>query len=81
MATRGGWRAPPAHARFGDPARLADAGLARAETAFELTFYHRLTRRFAVQPDIQYVRHPSEASTVSDALVLALRFHVEFPGD
>ncbi|MDB5737049.1 MAG: putative Carbohydrate-selective porin OprB, partial [Sphingomonas bacterium] len=70
-----------AHARFGDSARLADPGLARAETAFELTLYHRLTKRFAVQPDIQYVRHPSVATTVPDALVLALRFHVELPGD
>jgi porin len=70
-----------AHARFGDPARQADPGLARAETAFELTLDHRLTRWFAVQPDIQYVRHPSVATTVPDALVLALRFHFELPGD
>jgi porin len=51
-----------AHARLGDPAiRAATLGgedPERAETAFELTYSHRVNDRLTIQPDIQYVVNP-----------------------
>lgn len=67
-----------AHARLGDPAvRALALGLMphrRAETTLELTATRRLTEWLQVQPDVQYVRHPSWGAA-SDALVLGLRLH------
>jgi len=67
-----------AHARLGDPALRAFAAAFtprhRAETAIEVTVTHRLTKWLQVQPDVQYVRHPSWGA-VADALVLGLRLH------
>jgi len=67
-----------AHARLGDPAQRAFAlGLVphrRAETTVELTATRRLTDWLMVQPDVQYVRHPSWGAA-PDALVLGLRLH------
>lgn len=67
-----------AHARLGDPALRAFAAAFtpryRAETAIEVTATHRLTKWLQVQPDVQYVRHPSWGAA-ADALVLGLRLH------
>lgn len=67
-----------AHARLGDPALRAFAAALtprrRAETAIEFTATHRLTKWLQVQPDVQYVRHPSWGAA-ADALVLGLRLH------
>ncbi|WP_157094075.1 carbohydrate porin [Sphingomonas mali] len=67
-----------AHARLGDPALRAFATALtprrRAETAIEFTATHRLTKWLQVQPDVQYVRHPSWGAA-ADALVLGLRLH------
>lgn len=70
-----------AHARLGDPGRtrIAAAGSAhRAETAIELTFYREAATWIALQPDLQYVRHPGWGGT-PDALVLGLRLHFQTP--
>lgn len=67
-----------AHARLGDTALDAGIGDRRAETAFELTAYHRLSRHVAIQPDVQYIRHPSWQSSTPDALVAGVRLHLEF---
>jgi porin len=65
-----------AHARLGDPALRAFAAAftprRRAETAIEVTATRRLTKWLQVQPDVQYVRHPSWGAA-GDALVLGLR--------
>jgi porin len=67
-----------AHARLGQPALQSDYGDRRAETAFELTAYRTVTPFFAIQPDVQYIVHPSWRSDVSDALVLGLRLHFQW---
>ena len=67
-----------AHARLGDPAlqafALALTPRNRAETTLEITARRRLTHWLVVQPDLQYVRHPSWGAA-PDALVLGLRLH------
>jgi porin len=67
-----------AHARLGDPAlqafALALTPRDRAETTLEITARCRLTHWLVVQPDLQYVRHPSWGAA-PDALVLGLRLH------
>lgn len=69
-----------AHARLGDPAldafALAGTPRRRAETTVELTATHRVAPWLVLQPDVQYVRHPSWG-IAPDALVvgLRLRFH------
>jgi porin len=45
-----------------------------AETTVEVTATHRLSKWLQVQPDVQYVRHPSWGAA-ADALVLGLRLH------
>ena len=62
-----------AHAIIGTPAREALL-LPRAETSFELTYQARISRRFVVQPDIDYVRHPAGTAHARDSLGLGLRF-------
>jgi porin len=63
---------------LGDPTLRAFAlGLTprrRAETTIEVTATRRLTDWLQVQPDVQYVRHPSWGAA-ADALVLGLRLH------
>lgn len=67
-----------AHARLGDPALRAFTAESmprrRAETTVEVTATHRLSKWLQVQPDVQYVRHPSWGAA-ADALVLGLRLH------
>lgn len=67
-----------AHARLGDPARRAAAVASgrpsyRAETAIETTARWRVAQGVALQPDAQYIIHPSWSRNLSNALVLALR--------
>jgi porin len=72
-----------AHARLGNSARRAFAARAvandRAETTFEVTAYRRVSPWFAVQPDVQFVRHPSWGAA-ADALVVGLRLHFDMVG-
>jgi len=67
-----------AHARLGDPARRAgavdDRPAYRAETAIEATARWRVWRGVALQPDAQYIIHPSWSRAIPNAVVLALRF-------
>lgn len=44
-----------------------------AEVVYELTYRARINRWLAVQPDIQYVRHPGTNPTLKDALVIGMR--------
>jgi porin len=68
-----------AHARLGEPAHASARH--RAETAIELTAKQALNRFVAVQPDLQYIIHPSWRSDVADALVIGLRLHLRWsPG-
>ena len=70
-----------AHARLGAPALDAGDGDRRAETAIELTAYRTLNRFVAIQPDVQYIVHPSWTSSTPDAVVIGLRLHFDYaPG-
>ena len=54
-------------------AARAALGLPRAETTIETSYQMRMSDRFAVQPDLQYVRHPAGIARADDALVAGLR--------
>jgi porin len=49
-----------------------------AEKTIEITYLMQLTKWLAVQPDLQYVIHPSTDSTLSNALAFQLRFEISF---
>jgi porin len=61
---------------------IAHAHLAHAnesETAIELTWHKPLLRYFYLQPDIQYIIHPSgKSSGLKNVLAAFLRFGFEF---
>ena len=61
-----------AHALVGAPVVHA-FGLNRAETSFEASYQVKLSERIAVQPDIQYIRHPAGVAKAPDALGFGLR--------
>lgn len=62
-----------AHAIISDPAVQA-AGLHNAETSFELTYQAKISRRFVIQPDIDYVHHPAGIPNAADSVGFGLRF-------
>lgn len=53
-------------------------GAKAGETAVEATYRTRLNRWLWLQPSLHYVRSPSAARSVDDALVAGLRFEVHF---
>lgn len=69
-----------AHARNGHHylSSQSVSGVQRAETTFELTYLTQLSKYITVQPDLQYVVHPNTDPSLSNALVLQLRFEVAF---
>ena len=69
-----------AHAVFSDGyRRLQLTGGVRvgpSETVVELTYRRSVARFLTVQPDVQYVIHPSGGRTLRDALAIGLRLEV-----
>jgi porin len=61
-----------AHAIIGQSA-LMGLGMHKAETSFEVTYQMKVSRRFVVQPDIDYVRHPAGVANAPDSLGIGLR--------
>ena len=61
------------HAITGSPA-VAALGVHHAETSFELTYQVKVSRRFLVQPDIDYIRHPAGVAHAPDSVGFGLRF-------
>lgn len=61
-----------AHAVIGSPA-VERFSLYHAETSLEVSYQVKLSERIAVQPDIQYIRHPAGVANAPDALGLGLR--------
>lgn len=51
-------------------------GSKASETAIELTYRAQLNRWLSLQPNLHYVRNPSAAPAIADALILGLRFEV-----
>lgn len=66
------WGLAVARAGLGGPIRRRD-GLPAAETTFEWTYSAQVSRAFAIQPDVQYVRQPASRPGLPDALVVGLR--------
>lgn len=71
-----------AHAALSSGARdeLRDAGQrpASAELAIEVTWRWQLNEHFALQPDVQYLRHPGGRADLDAAKVVALRAELAF---
>jgi porin len=60
--------------RRSQPAGAAPLG--RVETIYEATYSDELVHGVSLQPDIQYVVHPSADPTIRNALVLAIRLTI-----
>src|SRR6266404_9240164 len=56
--------------------RMQGLPVTNAEKTIEITYLMQLTKWLAVQPDLQYVIHPSTDSTLSNALAFQLRFEI-----
>lgn len=65
-----------AHARNTDRFMQQNEGVDRAETALEAVYRAQVTAAVALQPDLQYIIHPSMDPSLHDALVLGLRLEV-----
>lgn len=61
-----------AHAVIGSPA-VDSFSLHHAETSVEISYQVKLSERIAVQPDVQYIRHPAGVANAPDALGFGLR--------
>lgn len=55
-------------------------GLPRSETSFEASYQFKLSEKWAIQPDVQYLRHPAAAAHAPDALVTGLRLILSLGG-
>lgn len=62
-----------AHAIIGEPAIRA-LGLHHAETSFEITYQAKISRRFVIQPDVDYIHHPAGISRAPDSVGIGVRF-------
>ncbi len=62
-----------AHAIVSDQAVRA-LGIHHAETSVELTYQARISRRFVIQPDVDFIHHPAGKAHAPDAIGLGLRF-------
>jgi porin len=62
-----------AHAVIGEPA-VRTLGLPHAETSFEVTYQVKLSRRFIIQPDVDYVSHPAGVARAPDSVGIGIRF-------
>ncbi len=49
-----------------------------SEWNLEATYRAQITKRFAVQPDIQYIMNPDTNPLVKDALAIGIRFEITF---
>lgn len=55
-------------------------GLPDAETSFEVSYQYKINQAFALQPDVQYLRHPALIAKAPDALVVGLRLILSVGG-
>jgi carbohydrate-selective porin OprB len=58
--------------------RMQGFPVTSAEKTIEITYLTQLTKRLAVQPDLQYVIHPGTDPTIPNALAFQLRFEISF---
>lgn len=64
-------------AQFSDKLRVS-SGQESSETTYEWTYQVQINDSFHVQPDIQYVVHPSGDSAIKNASVFMLRTDIHF---
>lgn len=57
---------------------MASQGVSDSETTFEFAYLTQAFRHLALQPDLQYVRHPNTDPSRSAAWIAQLRFEVAF---
>lgn len=67
-----------AQIHYGRPYRLANPGIGSFETDYELTYQAAVTKAITLQPDIQFVHHPSGRSDIRDDRIFMLRTVVDF---
>ena len=69
-----------AHAIIGEPA-IGAVGVHHAETSFEITYQAKISRRFVIQPDVDYIHHPAGIRRAPDSLGIGLRlvYAVAYP--
>ena len=67
-----------AHARNADRYMHLNNLADRAETVLELTYSFPLSDSLSLQPDLQYVVHPSMDKTLDNAVVLGMRISLDF---
>ena len=58
--------------------RMQGIPVTSAEKTIEITYLIQLAKWLAVQPDLQYVIHPSTDPTIPNALAFQLRFEISF---
>lgn len=63
-------------ARFGSPYEASVGEPATAETTYELAYQYEVKPGFIVQPDVQYVQHPSGLHSVKDAVVVGVAIRI-----
>ena len=61
-----------AHAIIGSPA-VRTLGISSAETSVEASYQLKLSDRFAIQPDVQYIIHPAGMAHAPNSLGVGLR--------
>jgi len=67
-----------AQIHYGGPYRLATPGIGPSETDYELTYQAAVTKAISIQPDIQFVRHPSGRADIKDDRIFMLRTVIDF---
>jgi porin len=58
--------------------RMQGLPVVGGEATIELTYLMQVTKWLAVQPDLQYIIHPSTDPTIPNALAFQLRFEISF---
>jgi len=67
-----------AQIHYGSPYRAVTPGIGPYETDYELTYQAAVTKAITLQPDIQFVHHPSGRSDIKDDRIFMLRTAVDF---
>jgi porin len=67
-----------AQIHYGSAYRAATPGTGAYETDYELTYQAALTKAITLQPDFQFVHHPSGRGDIKDDRIVMLRTAVDF---
>ena len=65
-----------ASARYGKPYRATVEARVTSETSYEASYQYEVKPGFVIQPDIQYVQHPSGRWDVKDAVVIGVQVRI-----